>query len=881
MPRSVWGISFGLLLLFPLVAAPITLPPLPPGPPPLLAGTAPLGEGNATPSLRDWPAYQGGGNLTGQAASAGPSTNATLWSAFVGSPPSPPLPAYPAAPSVVAENGTVYAASGQDGTLLALNGTTGALLWNRALGLPVYGTPLILGNTVYVALGDPTLGIGALVAVNGSTGALLWNATPGPAGALVASPNLVDGLVLDVGMTGHAYAWSALTGKEVYDLRLPGDAYAAVSVASPTDPLALEPVPGIGVVAYGAVNGTLAPWSPVTTAEPVYASVTQTVYPWSQAGHPTPTDLSVGIVADDGGNASVSQVYVVQTSGSPLGPAGKVLASWAAPGLNEGFSSPAAVTGVSGGALGLLLPQDNGTYLTLRFSVNATGVASLTPAFHRLGGSPPTATGPSPPVLVAAGSALVAQGNGRLAAVDLGNWSERWTLSVQAPVLAPEALADGRLYVVTTDGTLWAIGPAALPPSATELVATANHPYWTAAGSTVAVGASLELWFSNGSREPAAGAFVTASASLGSLPGSPTRANAAGEASFNYTAPAVTVGSNVTFSLSAQEGALTTSLSFVLVVVPLNDTHSTPLTLVPLGPLPASLLSGQAQPVTFVVTAGPGGIPVSGAEVTFNPFGGTVAPTIGLTNQNGTVGTTFTAGATGTVISAGVSLDVQAPGYPAGEYVWDLLVNPLPGLAVSLEPSALLVPAGGTVRLTLQVNNSQGGPVPSAYVILTSPEVGGTLSFTRGNTNGTGTFTTIYQAPTVVPAPGITGSIAFTLVASGFPPKGGFLPLTLVPNASRQGTGASPGPLAGLGVVGGYALLALVVGLAAVAVWEGALLSRRKEPTSPSVWDEWEHEGAGPGSGPAPSGDPSPEGESGPKVGSASGRDGPGGPPVG
>lgn len=819
-----------------------------------------LAPGNLTPSPGDWPAYQGGGNLSGQAASAGPESNATLWSAFVGSPPAPPLPTYPTAPSVAVENGTVYAASGADGTLLALNATTGALLWNRELGLPVYGSPLVLGGTVYVALGAPSLGTGALVAVNGSTGALLWNATPAPAGSLVASPNLVDGLVLDADMTGHAYAWSALTGKEVYDLPLPGDAYATVSVASPADPLALEPVPGVGVVAYGAVNGTLAPWSPVTTAEPVYASVTQTTYPWAQAGHPTPVGLSLGIVADDGGNASVSQVYVLQTAGSPLGPAGKVLASWATPGLNEGFSSPAVVTGSGGGSLGLLLPQNNGTDLTLRFSINSTGTATLSPGFHHWGGASPPAAGPSPPALTAAGTAFVLQGDGQVAAVDLGNGTQTWNLTLGSPVLASGALADGRLYLVTTDGTLWAIGPATLPPSATELVGTAMHPYWTAAGSTVTVGASLELWFSNGSRVPATGAFVSAVASLGNLKGSPERSDGAGDAWFNYTAPQVTVGSNVTFSLSAQEGGLATTLSFVLVVVPLNDTHSTPLTLAPLGPLPASLLSGQEQPVTFVVTAGPGGPPVPGAAVAFNPFGGTVVPADGLANPNGTVGASFTAEATGTVVSAGVSLVAQAPGYPAGEYEWDLLVNPLPGLVVSLEPAALLVPAGGVVRLTFQVNSSEGGPVPTASVLLSPPSLGGTLTFTRGTTNQTGIFTAEYQAPAKVPNPGTTGSIGFTLVASGFPPTGGFVPLTVVPNASRSGTTAPAGPLAGLGASGDYALLALVGGLAAVAVWEAVVLYRRKRPASPSVWDEWEREEADPERQASPSGKPPSEG---------------------
>jgi outer membrane protein assembly factor BamB len=797
-------------------------------------------DGNATIGLSTWPAFQGGGNLSGLALSAGPVRNATLWSAYAGRAPPSPLSALPEGPGVVVENGTLFVASGQDGVLLAMNSSTGSLLWTRSLGEPIYGTPLVAGSRVFVGLGDPTSGGGAVVALNTSTGTPVWQSSPAPLGPLLGSLNLVDGLVLAAGSGGYVYAWNASTGLETYHLALPGPSYAAVSVASPQDPLALASVPGQGVYAYGAVNGTAAPWSPFVASEPVYASALQGTYVWEPSGPSRPVEVPIAIVADNGGNASVSQVYVVATGLTGLAAAGTVLATYSTLAPGGGFDAMPAWAGEVGGNLSLVLQQVNGSLLELHFAVSLSGIETLVPVFDL----PPPAVSSSlssAPPLISSGIAYVAPGPGVVEAVGLANGTVHWKSPFPSPVVGSLALASGRLYALGENGTLVAFGPAVLPPSATELLISETHPYWTAAGATVGLSVSLERWFSNGSTAPAAGARVAATTTAGVLYGSPGTTAANGTAELSYSAPSVPVGVNVTFNVTAQDGTLRNGSSFVVVVVPVNDTHSTPLTLSPTSPLPSVLLSGGFVRIPFQVAAGPGGGSVTGAAVTFSPFGGAVSPTRASSSTNGSVAAIFTAENTATVVGAGVSLLAEYPGYPSGSYTWDVLVDPLPALVVTVMAGASVMVAGGSTNFTLRVTASDGENVSGAFISLTPPVGAGNETPLSGYTDLHGNWTFHYEAPRNVPSPGQALSIPYSVLASGFPATGGFLALSVVPPPRPPSSPGPSGPLSGLGTVGGWALLGALAAVAALALFEGLLLLRPRRPPRPSVWEDWEN----------------------------------------
>jgi len=93
-------------------------------------------------------------------------------------------------------NGVVYFGS-YDGSVYALNATTGTKLWSFTIGHYVYSSPAVANGVVYVGDGNYS---GNLYALNASTGAVLWSYTFGG----IASPVVVNG-ALYVG----SYYWVA------------------------------------------------------------------------------------------------------------------------------------------------------------------------------------------------------------------------------------------------------------------------------------------------------------------------------------------------------------------------------------------------------------------------------------------------------------------------------------------------------------------------------------------------------------------------------------------------------------------------------------------------------------------------------------------------
>jgi outer membrane protein assembly factor BamB len=89
-----------------------------------------------------------------------------------------------ASPAVA--NGVVYVGP-FDGSLYALNASTGALLWRYGAHLSDRSSPAVANGVVYVG---SFLGVWAL---NASTGALLWRY--GKAGTVDSSPAVANGVV--------------------------------------------------------------------------------------------------------------------------------------------------------------------------------------------------------------------------------------------------------------------------------------------------------------------------------------------------------------------------------------------------------------------------------------------------------------------------------------------------------------------------------------------------------------------------------------------------------------------------------------------------------------------------------------------------------------
>jgi len=151
---------------------------------------------------------------------------AVLWSTLTGG-------AVDSSPTVV--NGIVYVGS-DDGSVYAMNATTGQIVWKTDTGAAVDSSPTLVSGTIYVGADN------GLYAIAASTGQILWKTT---VAAFNSSPTVVNGVVY-VGGTDGFYAVDANTGAVIWKTN-----------TFPTTGLAYNSSPTVvnGQVYVGADNG--------------------------------------------------------------------------------------------------------------------------------------------------------------------------------------------------------------------------------------------------------------------------------------------------------------------------------------------------------------------------------------------------------------------------------------------------------------------------------------------------------------------------------------------------------------------------------------------------------------------------------------------------
>jgi len=173
--------------------------------------------------------------------------------------------------------GRLFVASGRSGELLAVDASTGGIVWRQRLDSPVSGAPSVDGGTVYVAGRD-----GAGWAVDAGTGKVEWQTTGtsaatgmlGSAAPAITEESVIfpfaTGEVVTVTRAGGLPAWrSAVGGRRL------GRAYAGVSDIT-GDPVVVGDVTYVGKasgrtvalstatgeVLWNAVEGALGPVLP-------------------------------------------------------------------------------------------------------------------------------------------------------------------------------------------------------------------------------------------------------------------------------------------------------------------------------------------------------------------------------------------------------------------------------------------------------------------------------------------------------------------------------------------------------------------------------------------------------------------------------------------
>ena len=808
----------------------------------------PGAQGNLTVGPGSWPAFEGGGGLNGTSPGPGPSNNSTSWKVYVGA--GAASPPQGAADSAVISRGIVYATTGAGQSLIALNESSGSLLWTVSLPLPSQVSPVLVGGRVVVAMGSANGSVGALAAWNASTGSLDWTATPSPSGALTTAPNVVDGLVVVGGASGHIYVYSASTGLLVERTDLSGTPVQTVALGPPSLPLALVSTNegGHGVLdGFNVTSGGNLSWTPFPLSNPVEAAPLETTYSWRPGPGPggATVALPLALLGDDGGNASpLSYVYAFLTTpenvnGVSLPPG--LLVRWNGTSGSGGFASGAVPLGQVGTNLSFGLVATNGSFDIFHLDVSGSGTPTLNLYQSIRVGPSWSPNDPTPAPVVASGAIEVPAADGIVVSLSRSNLTVLWRAQLGAAVLATPSVASGALFVLDAKGVLSALGgPLAFPP-AVRLLLSVSSAQWVVSGGILPFTLSADVLEPNGLLAPAANGTASVFASKGNVSGSPATLSAQGRASFNLSAPTVTGSTNISVISTVVWQGMANSTTFVVVALPANETHSTPLTVEPLGFLPTSMAPDESIPLSFLVAAGTSGGPVPEVAVTFQAFGGTVSRTATETNASGIANTTFTSERSSTLAAAGVTVSAEALGYPSGSYTWRVTVAAVPLLVPAVSPPALLLVAGSQEIFQIEVNSSSGGPVPFAVVNLEDPSVGGSLSVLGALTNSSGRVLLSYRAPGSVPAPGVASGIPVTISASGFLSDSFDIPLTVVPNSSgspnANGSGGlSMGLIPGLpgwtdGVIVG--ILTIVIGVLLFRLWR----PRRPRPPVP-VWEE-------------------------------------------
>jgi outer membrane protein assembly factor BamB len=108
-----------------------------------------------------------------------------------------------------------------DGTVYALNQTTGVIAWQTKLAGSVTGSPSVDPITGEVVVGDAS---GAVSALSATTGATLWSVATG--GPVTATPTIDGGDVFVGSQSGTVYALNESTGASVWTFHAGGSVIA-------------------------------------------------------------------------------------------------------------------------------------------------------------------------------------------------------------------------------------------------------------------------------------------------------------------------------------------------------------------------------------------------------------------------------------------------------------------------------------------------------------------------------------------------------------------------------------------------------------------------------------------------------------------------------
>ena len=361
-------------------------------------------------------------------------------------------------------------------------------VWTARPGGAIDGTPVVVGQTVFVGTES-----GTLAALDLRTGRQAWSA--GGLGKITGSPAVASGVVVAGTTTGHVYGVSVADGRRLWDWRAPGDQpaiwsspaisgrYAVVGVASPYGDQPLQPGrvvaldvksgkqawsfcalpdcrPGAGVWSSAAIdaggNGFVGVGNPVDGVT-AFDVATGTVL-WTTSFHPdADRDLDVGAtpvigtlngreIVAVGSNAGVFDILDARTGAI-------VVSRFVVPG--------SAVHGL------ITSPAFDGSLIYIASASAPTGVTAISPldasiVWQQLTDLPVySAPAVGADVLVfGTGDVFGDAHAGKLIALATKDGSVVWSHDMMSSVFSAPAITGDVVVVGDTQGDVVAFGPA-------------------------------------------------------------------------------------------------------------------------------------------------------------------------------------------------------------------------------------------------------------------------------------------------------------------------------------------------------------------------------------------------------------------------------------
>ncbi len=170
-----------------------------------------LANAQATTSNDDWPMFRHDSVHLGVATTTGPTKGDKLWTYMEGGSTEFFIES---SPTVV--NGIVYVGSNWNNkvgsigaNVFAFNAYTGAKIWNFPTQGPVYSSPAVSGNRVFIGVENE------IYCLNALSGAKVWSFATG--GRIASSPAVVNDIVYVGSEDDNVYALNAKTGTEIWN----------------------------------------------------------------------------------------------------------------------------------------------------------------------------------------------------------------------------------------------------------------------------------------------------------------------------------------------------------------------------------------------------------------------------------------------------------------------------------------------------------------------------------------------------------------------------------------------------------------------------------------------------------------------------------------